>query len=115
MIYDIFPLPRKSLQGLRNLVFSATSAMPPPGGTHMLGCAAKMGWFLCPIFHEKSLTMGLIFNFENFVCFCGKITKNGYFFFFKNPKYLNLFLEILPLNMGMGLELLAVHPRPIQT
>ena len=35
-------------------------------------------------------------------------------FFEKIPKYGSLFLEKLPLNMGLGLELLAAHPRPIQ-
>ena len=45
--------------------------------------------------------------FENFVCFCGKITKNWVPFLEKKipkniPKYGYLFLEKLPLNMRMG-------------
>ena len=52
--------------------------------------------------------------FENFG-FCGKITKKGYLSFRKIPTYGYILLVKLPLNMGMGLELPAAHPRPIQT
>ena len=79
-----------------------------------------------PFVRKKSLFMGLIFeifqvyiNFENLVCFCSKIERNGYLFFFtKIPKYGYLFLEKIPLNMVMDMvwdqsksEYPPLHPR----
>ena len=68
---------------------------------------------------KKSLNMGLIFKiFPGSLCeplkILKKIAKNLYLFFEKIPKHEYLYLEKLPLNMGMGLELSAEHPRPIQ-
>ena len=52
--------------------------------------------------------MGLIFKIF------GKIAKNGYLFSEKSPSMGTFFLEKLSLNMGMGPELSAAYPRPIQ-
>ena len=65
--------------------------------------------------HLKSLSMGLFFkifrgSLENFV----KIAENEYLFSEKSLNMGTLFLENLHLNMGMGPELPAAHPRPIQ-
>ena len=60
--------------------------------------------------------MGLVFKIfwglQNLVCFCGQIAKMSTPFFGKIPKICMgiYFLEKLPLNMGMCLELLAAHP-----
>ena len=58
------------------------------------------------------MTMGLILTILK------KIAKNGYLFFGKIPKHgyqsWYLFLEKLPLPMGMGPELPAAHPQQIQ-
>ena len=64
-----------------------------------------------PIFQEKSLAMCQIFkslqtpdNFENLVCFFGKIAKMGPILEKKKPRYGYLLFEKLPLDMGMGLS-----------
>ena len=74
-----------------------------------------------PIFHEKiphygsdfpEFTMRTPENLETFKV--SKSQKMGTFLQKKIPKHGYLFLEKLPLNMGIGPELLAAHPRPIQ-
>ena len=53
-------------------------------------------------------------DFQNFVC-CGKIAGDGYLFFRKKSVNMGIhFWKKSPLNMGMGLELQAAHPQPIQ-
>ena len=76
-----------------------------------MGMCCNFGSVLC----KKSLNMGTIFhvkirnfglwvwfskwltpgNFENLMCFCIKIARNGYLFFQKNPKY-PIFGKITP-------------------
>ena len=70
-----------------------------------VGFCKKSLYIWVPFFMKKTLTMGLILrqNLKKCVPFFGKIPKHGY-----------LFLERLPLNMGMGPEIPAAHPRPIQ-
>ena len=62
-----------------------------------------------PIFHAKipnyrSDFQNFAETFENLECFCSRIEKKMGTFFGKIPKHGHLFLEKLPLNMGMGTD-----------
>ena len=83
------------------------------------------GLVFCKKSLKKSQTTGLIFKiFQGLLhepqkivkIWCVFVAKSHEIgtFFRKIPKYWYLFLEKLPLNIGMDLELPAAHPRPIQ-
>ena len=65
-----------------------------------------------PIFHEKIRNYGSnLFEPRKIL---KRIAKNGYRISEKSLNMGTFFLEKLPFNMGMGPELPAVYPRPIQ-
>ena len=92
-----------------------------PRGTHMLrhtGMCRIFGSF----FWKKSLNMGPIFHakipnygFDFIGVFLWQNRKKWVPFFGKIPNHGYLFLEKLPLSMGMGFELPVTDPRLIQS
>ena len=83
--------------------------------------AAKMGWVFArhpwmwvPFFMKKSFAMGptspMLAKFGKFGVFLTKSQEMGTFFQKNTKIWVPSPYEKLPVNMGMGLELPAVHP-----